>query len=67
LASEISPRSQTRRDAPHPEARLQVVEDVGERRDVGGVAGKDVVGDRDAVAGDEETDHDLGTVRAVIA
>ena len=36
-------------------------------RDVRGVAGKDVMGDRDAVGGDEEADDDLRPVDAVIA
>ena len=49
------------------EALLQILHDRRQARDVRGVAGKDVVGDRDAVAGDEKADHDLGPVAAVVA
>jgi hypothetical protein len=53
-------------DGPDAEAPLEVVEDAGEGGHVGGVAGEDVVGDGDAVAGDEQADDDLGPVAAVV-
>jgi len=53
-------------DPPDAEAPLQVLHHARERRDVRRVAREDVVGDGDAVGGDEESDHDLRAVGAVV-
>ena len=49
------------------DARLEQVEHGGQRGAVLGVAGKDLMGDREAVAIDDEADHHLLAVRAVVA
>ena len=55
-----------KRDLPDAEAGLVVGHHLWQRRRVPGVAGKDVVGDRDPVAGDEQADHDLGAVASLV-
>jgi hypothetical protein len=52
---------------PTPKARLQILHHARQCRDVRGVAGKDVMGNGDAVPGDQQSDHDLGPVGPVIA
>jgi len=47
-------------DPAHPEAHLEVLHHARKRRTIGGVAGEHMMGDRDAVRGDEQPDHDLG-------
>ena len=54
------------RDLPDAEARLIVRHHLLKRRRVPCVAGKDVVGDRDPVPGDEQADHDLGAIPSLV-
>ena len=58
----MRPRSETSAIRPTPKRGLVVGHHLLKRRRVPGVAGKDVVGDRDPVARDEQADHDLGAV-----
>ena len=49
------------------EAGLQIGQHAGQGGDVGGVAGEDVMGDRDPVGGAQQADHHLRPIGAVIA
>ena len=65
LSSEMRPLSATRAILPTPK-RCLGPPSPGQCRDIGCVAGEHVVGDRDAVGGDEQADHDLRPIGTVV-